>query len=54
MIPHDFFPAHLECEERMHKHLRAIALVALVALLWLFAGQRRRAGQKYEGLRTLR
>ena len=24
------------------------------ALLWLFAGQRRRATQKYEGLRTLR
>ena len=34
--------------------VQPIALVALVALLWLFAGQRRRAGQKYEGLRTLR
>ncbi len=31
-----------------------IALVALAGLLWLWAGRRRRAAQKYEGLRTLR
>jgi hypothetical protein len=34
--------------------LQPIGLVALAALLWLYAGQRRRAAQKYEGLRTLR
>jgi hypothetical protein len=34
--------------------LPPIGLVALAGLLWLFAGQRRRATQKYEGLRTLR
>jgi hypothetical protein len=31
-----------------------VALVALVGLLWLQLGRRRRAGRKYEGLRTLR
>ena len=31
-----------------------IALVALAGLLWLYAGRRRRADRKYEGLRTLR
>jgi len=34
--------------------LPPIGLVAVAAELWLFAGQRRRATQKYEGLRTLR
>jgi hypothetical protein len=34
--------------------LQPLGLVALGALLWLYAGQRRRAAQKYEGLRTLR
>ena len=31
-----------------------IGLLGLAALLWLWAGRRRRAAQKYEGLRTLR
>lgn len=31
-----------------------IALVALAGLIWLYAGRRRRAARKYEGLRTLR
>jgi hypothetical protein len=31
-----------------------IGLLGLVALLWLWLGRRRRAAQKYEGLRTLR
>ena len=31
-----------------------VGLLGLVALLWLWAGRRRRAAQKYEGLRTLR
>jgi hypothetical protein len=31
-----------------------VGLIGLAALLWLYAGQRRRAAQKYEGLRTLR
>jgi len=31
-----------------------VALVALVALIWLALGRRRRAGEKYEGLRILR
>ena len=31
-----------------------LALLALAGLLWLWAGRRRRAAQKYEGLRTLR
>jgi hypothetical protein len=31
-----------------------VALVALVGLVWLQLGRRRRAGRKYEGLRTLR
>jgi hypothetical protein len=34
--------------------LPPLGLVALGALVWLYAGQRRRAAQKYEGLRTLR
>ena len=34
--------------------LQPVGLVALAALLWLYAGQRRRTAQKYEGLRTLR
>lgn len=31
-----------------------VSLVALAGLLWLYAGRRRRAARKYEGLRTLR
>ena len=31
-----------------------ISLLALAALCWLALGRRRRAGRKYEGLRTLR
>ena len=31
-----------------------IALLALAGLIWLWVGRRRRAAQKYEGLRTLR
>jgi hypothetical protein len=31
-----------------------IALVALALLLWVSAGRRRKAAEKYEGLRTLR
>jgi hypothetical protein len=31
-----------------------LGLIGLAFLLWLWAGRRRRAGQKYEGLRTLR
>lgn len=31
-----------------------IALVALAGLAWVYAGRSRRAGRKYEGLRTLR
>lgn len=31
-----------------------VALLALAGLLWLYAGRRRRAARKYEGLRTLR
>jgi hypothetical protein len=34
--------------------LPPLGLVAIGALVWLYAGQRRRAAQKYEGLRTLR
>ena len=31
-----------------------VALIALAGVAWLGAGRRRRAAQKYEGLRTLR
>jgi hypothetical protein len=31
-----------------------ISLAALAGLIWLYAGRRRRAARKYEGLRTLR
>ena len=31
-----------------------VSLAALAGLLWLYLGRRRRAAQKYEGLRTLR
>jgi hypothetical protein len=34
--------------------LAPVALVALVALVWLAVARRRRAGRKYEGLRVLR
>jgi len=34
--------------------VKPLGLVAFAGLLWLYAGQRRRAAQKYEGLRTLR
>jgi hypothetical protein len=34
--------------------LPPVSVLAFAALLWLHAGRRRRAGQKYEGLRTLR
>jgi hypothetical protein len=34
--------------------LPPVALLALAGLLWLYAGRRRRAARKYEGLRTLR
>jgi hypothetical protein len=34
--------------------LSPVALLALAGLLWLYAGRRRRAARKYEGLRTLR
>jgi len=34
--------------------LPPVALLAFAALVWLHLGRRRRAGQKYEGLRTLR
>ncbi len=31
-----------------------VSLVALAGMVWLYLGRRRRAAQKYEGLRTLR
>jgi len=34
--------------------LPPVSLLALVAVIWLAAGRRRRAGEKYEGLRILR
>lgn len=34
--------------------LPPLGLLALAALAWLYLGRRRRAGRKYEGLRTLR
>ncbi len=34
--------------------LKPLGLVALAGVIWLYAGQRRRAARKYEGLRTLR
>jgi len=34
--------------------LPPLGLVALAALAWLYLRRRRRAGRKYEGLRTLR
>ncbi len=34
--------------------LPPISILAFAGLLWLFAGQRRRAARKYEGLRSLR
>lgn len=34
--------------------LQPVSLVALAGLAWLALGRRRRAGRKYEGLRTLR
>ena len=34
--------------------LPPVGLAALAALIWLYLGRRRRAGRKYEGLRTLR
>ncbi len=34
--------------------LPPVAIPAFLVLVWLYLGQRRRASQKYEGLRTLR
>lgn len=34
--------------------LPPVGLIGLAALVWLYLGRRRRAGRKYEGLRTLR
>lgn len=34
--------------------LPPVAILAFFGLVWLYLGQRRRASQKYEGLRTLR
>ena len=34
--------------------LPPVAILAFAGLLWLYAGRRRRAARKYEGLRTLR
>ena len=34
--------------------LPPVSLLALAAVIWLAAGRRRRAGEKYEGLRILR